>query len=277
MDWLAGLTALVVAPLAGGFLRGIDRRITARMQGRLGPPVWQAFYDFWKLWGQNSAGSLRHAVWVWGYLLFTIIAVFLLFARQNLLMIVMVLVLAGVCLALGAFSVSSPYAQLAAHRELIQLLAYAPLLLLTVTAIVLQTGTFQVAAVKAHQPDLLLSLPLVLVALLVVLVIKLRKSPFDMAATERVHQELGRGIFTEYSGRRLAISELTNWYELVLVLGLIALFAAQSWWAGLLLALTVYLGAIVLDNLTARLAWGWSLAVSWLGVGLILLNIVLAG
>ncbi len=50
-ELLVGLAALVLAPFVGGFLRGVDRRITARMQGRIGPPVRQPFYDFLKLWG----------------------------------------------------------------------------------------------------------------------------------------------------------------------------------------------------------------------------------
>ena len=40
---------LLLAPLFGGLLAGADRRITARMQGRVGPPLLQPFYDVLKL------------------------------------------------------------------------------------------------------------------------------------------------------------------------------------------------------------------------------------
>ena len=40
---------ILVAPVAGGLVMGIDRRITARMQGRYGPPILQPFYDVGKL------------------------------------------------------------------------------------------------------------------------------------------------------------------------------------------------------------------------------------
>ena len=36
---------LLLAPFIGAFLDGIDRKITARMQGRKGPSIWQPFYD----------------------------------------------------------------------------------------------------------------------------------------------------------------------------------------------------------------------------------------
>ena len=43
------LAFVLLAPLAGGLLAGIDRRVSARLQGRYGPPVLQPFYDVFKL------------------------------------------------------------------------------------------------------------------------------------------------------------------------------------------------------------------------------------
>jgi formate hydrogenlyase subunit 4 len=40
---------LLLAPVAGGLLAGVDRRLTAWMQGRVGPPILQPFYDVFKL------------------------------------------------------------------------------------------------------------------------------------------------------------------------------------------------------------------------------------
>lgn len=40
--------AVVGAPFVGGLLRGLDRKLTARLQGRIGPPITQPFYDFGK-------------------------------------------------------------------------------------------------------------------------------------------------------------------------------------------------------------------------------------
>ncbi len=276
-ELLIGLAALVLAPFVGGFLRGVDRRVTARMQGRIGPPVRQPFYDFLKLWAKAlSLPNKASLVWAWAYLLLTMVTVFMLFAGQDLLIIFFVLAFAAACLAFGAYSVRSPYAHIGAHRELLQILSYEPILLLTVVAIFLQTGTFMVSGVLEHGQPLLLTLPLAFVAVLVALGIKLRKSPFDISASEHAHQELVRGVYTEYSGRTLALIELAHWYQLVLILAFVALFWAQPLWAGVLLALGAYFLEFVVDNVTARLRWTWMLSISWgKGVGLVLLNIVL--
>jgi formate hydrogenlyase subunit 4 len=271
------LAALVLAPFVGGLLRGIDRKLTARMQGRIGPPIWQQFYDFFKLIGKARAATTKGSlVWIWGYLLLTMLTVFMLFAQQDLLIIFFILAFAGACLAFGAFSVRSPYSQIGAHREIMQMLSYEPILLLAVVAIFLQTGTFKVSGIFEYGQPLLFTLPLAFVAVLIALTIKLRKSPFDISASEHAHQELVRGVYTEYSGRFLALIELTHWYELVLILAFVALFWAQPLWVGVLLALAVYFLELIVDNVEARLQWNWMLSISWAaGVGLILLNIIM--
>ena len=40
---------ILLAPFAGAILAGIDRKISARMQGRQGPPIMQPLYDVGKL------------------------------------------------------------------------------------------------------------------------------------------------------------------------------------------------------------------------------------
>ena len=40
--------------LVGLFLSGVDRKIVARMQKRVGPPLLQPFYDFFKLCGKET-------------------------------------------------------------------------------------------------------------------------------------------------------------------------------------------------------------------------------
>lgn len=40
---------LFLAPVVGGLLAGLDRIVSARMQGRVGPPLFQPFYDVFKL------------------------------------------------------------------------------------------------------------------------------------------------------------------------------------------------------------------------------------
>lgn len=271
---LLPLAALILAPLAGGLLYGIDRKITARMQGRVGPPVLQPFYDFLKLWGKDTMVAVgANLVWVWAYLLFTLIAVFMFFMQQDLLIIFFVLAFAGACLVFGAFTVRSPYAHLGAHREILQMLSYEPILLLAAVAFFLETDTFLISGVFVSGEPLLPHLWPTFVAILIALGIKMRKSPFDLAASGHQHQELVRGIYTEFSGRQLALIELTHWYELVLVLAFIALFWAQPLWVGLLIAFGAFLLELLIDNIAARLRWSAMLGAAWVvGIGFIVIN-----
>ena len=45
---------LLAAPLIGGLLTGLDRKLTARLQGRMGPPVLQPFFDLLKLCSKEA-------------------------------------------------------------------------------------------------------------------------------------------------------------------------------------------------------------------------------
>ena len=151
---LTVLAAIVLSPFVGGLLFGIDRKLTARLQGRYGPPIVQPFYDFLKLWSKSRiVVNQSQMMYVYGYLLFTVTALCLLALRQDLLITIFVLAFGGVSLIMGAFAVKSPYANFGAQREILQMVAYEPILMLAAVAIYLQTGTFMVADIfKLEQP-----------------------------------------------------------------------------------------------------------------------------
>ena len=51
-----GIIAFAIAgPIIGCFLAGLDRIISARMQGRVGPPLLQPYYDVRKLFSKENA------------------------------------------------------------------------------------------------------------------------------------------------------------------------------------------------------------------------------
>ena len=49
MKVISAIIYIIFAGVLGGFLSGFDRKISARMQGRKGPPILQPFYDVFKL------------------------------------------------------------------------------------------------------------------------------------------------------------------------------------------------------------------------------------
>lgn len=270
------LVAIVAAPIAGGLLTGVDRILTARMQNRYGPPVLQPFYDFFKLMGKERITvNQTQMVYVLGHLFFAMASLGMLVLKQDLLMLIFVLAFSGISLIIGAMSVRSPYSKIGAQREIIQMMAYEPVLLLMVVGIYLTTKSFMIESIFQYGKPLLYNLPLVFLAFLYILTIKLRKSPFDFSTSHHGHQELIKGLTTEFSGPQLALIELTHWYDLVLLMGLISLFFAKPLWVGIVIALGCYFLEIVIDNISARVTWKWMLKATWLvGIGAAATNIV---
>jgi formate hydrogenlyase subunit 4 len=280
IDWytpLVILGTLVLAPVVGGLLMGIDRKLSARMQGRVGPPVVQPFYDLIKLFSKEALVSTKmQLVSVYLYLTSVVLSVVMLVLGQDLLVLLFVLALGSVSLILGAFSVRSPYSQLGAYRELLLLLSYEPLLALFVVGVYLATGSFMVRDIFRMEQPLLLTLPLFAVTQILVLAMKMNKSPFDISSSHHAHQEIVRGILTEFSGPYLGVIELTHWYELVLLLGMTALLWANNLWVGAALAIGSYFVVNVIDSITARMTWRWTLRVGWgIGIPLAVINLMM--
>ncbi|WP_031385649.1 respiratory chain complex I subunit 1 family protein [Desulfonatronum thiodismutans] len=274
--FLALIAGLFLAPLAVGVLTGVDRRVTARLQSRIGPPILQPFYDIAKLLGKEPMLANHWLAFCsLLYLAGAVTSVVLFFLQADLLLIFFVQAVGSVFLVIGAMTVPSPYSQIGAHRELLQIIAYEPLLILVIVGIFLTTGSFKIEAVYAMEQPLLFKLPLLFLVLGIALTIKLRKSPFDISASHHAHQEIVRGVYTEYSGPYLAIVEIAHWFEIVLILGLLSLFWSTSV-VGLVLLLGItYFVEILVDNTTSRMTWRWMLGTAWItGITFSLINLL---
>ncbi len=270
------IAALVLAPIAGGLISGVDRRVTAWLQSRYGPPILQPFYDVFKLLGKTPmVVNTWQALCAYVYVVAAALSVVLLFLGSDLLLIFFVLTVGAVFLVMGALASPSPYSQVGGQRELLQMLAYEPLLILVFAAIAMVTGSFKISAIFEHTRPLLYDIPLMFLVLGYALTIKLRKSPFDISACHHAHQELVRGVYTEYSGPYLAMIEIAHWYEVILILGFCALFWATSVTGMIVLLAITYFAEIIVDNVTARLTWRWMLK-SAVGMGVVLtvLNVI---
>lgn len=281
--WVRLILYLVAAPIVGGILAGWDRRITARMQSRLGPPIFQPFYDVLKLLKKENVVVRRSQnYYIFFFLILTIFTGGLFFAGADLLLVIFALTLAAIFFVLGAYKASSPYSFIGAERELIQMMAYEPMVLLTAIGMYMVTKSFHVDAIAGHRSLLVFTLPGIFLGFLYTLEIKFRKSPFDLSCSHHAHQELVRGITTEFSGRTLAMIEVAHWYENVFLLGWVYLFFAAIPALGLAVTLGVFLFVILVDNVFARLKWQMALKSAWavavvLGFGNILVLSLLSG
>ncbi|MDR1088756.1 MAG: NADH-quinone oxidoreductase subunit H [Coriobacteriales bacterium] len=260
---------VILGPLLGCFLTGADRIITARMQGRVGPPFLQPYYDVRKLLAKErrSLNSFQGYYLILA-LIMTILSGAFFFAGGNILLVVFLISLSSLFFIIAAYSTRSPYAEVGAGREIIQVLAYEPMIILLGVFFFLITDSFDTSAVASLELPLVVALPLVFAGLLFILTIKLRKSPFDLSFSHHAHQELVKGITTEMSGRSLAVVEITHWYENVLFLGYVGLFFVWAPPSTLILAvvvaLAVYFLEIVIDNSFARVKWQFMLSWSWI-------------
>ena len=264
------VTYIIFAPFVGGLTAGIDRKITARMQGRQGPPVLQPFYDVAKLLKKETV-VVNHVqiFYLLTFLVFVIFTGCLFFGGFDLLLVFFALTTANVFLLLAATSSHSPYAHMGANREMMQMLSYEPMVLLTAVGFYLATGTFRIREIVVMDgiPPFVL-LPGVFVGFVFILTIKLRKHPFDLATSHHAHQEMVKGITTEFSGEMFAITEVAHWYESVFLMGVVGLFFLNAKWWSILIALAgisiAYFVMILVDNTNARMKWQKMFRNSWL-------------
>lgn len=259
---------LILAPLIGGVISGLDRIVSARMQSRFGPPVLQPFYDVGKLFEkQNLTVNRFHGYYLICFLVFVLLSGAMFFAGDDLLLVIFAFTVADILLVLAGYSTNSPYSSIGAERELLQMLASEPMLLLTGVGFYLATGSFHVSDIcraGLNGKPLILYLPGVFLALVFVLTIKFRKSPFDLSTSHHAHQELIKGVTTEFAGPSLALFEIAHWYETVFLLGVIYLFFSFAPIAGVFVALLVYFLEVLIDNTNARIRWQFMLEAAWL-------------
>ncbi|MBE5855395.1 MAG: NADH-quinone oxidoreductase subunit H [Lachnospiraceae bacterium] len=268
-SWQVALAYIILAPFIGGFMTGLDRKISARMQGRRGPSVLQPFYDVSKLM-QKETKMVNHLqqFMVSGFLVFVAFTGALFFWGGDLLLVFFSLTLAGIFYVLTASCANAPFSSLAAQRELLQMMAYEPMVLLAAIGFYLATGSFQVREIAAASMSGIVVLPGFFLGFVFILTIKLRKSPFDLSTGQHAHQEIVQGLNSDLSGFVMGLVEIAHWYENVFLFGVIGLFIlnGQVWSipVALLVCFLVYFLEILVDNVCARVKWKLLFQSAWI-------------
>jgi ech hydrogenase subunit B len=255
---------VVFAPVFGGLVAGIDRRVTARMQSRVGPPLLQPFYDLGKLLQKRTRqiNPVQEPLLV-GHVVMMAATGAMLVGGTDLVFVTFVLALAAILLVLAAGSANSPYSFTGAERELIVLLASEPFLILMMVAICKVTAVNTLPAVLASPEMVALQIPGVVLTFLLVATIKLRKSPFDISTAHHPHQELVRGLTSDMSGRLLAYVDLAHWYESALLCVFTVLFFNWNVALGVAAFVVAYGLEVLVDNATSRVKWQLLLRSTW--------------
>ena len=263
-QWISIAVSLVAAPFIGALISGLDRKVTARMQGRKGPPVIQPFYDIIKLFSKQPIALHKlQILYAFLHLVFMMLVVVLLAMGQDLLMILFAHAFSTICLVLGGMSVRSPYSRIGSMRKIMQMLAYEPILILIIVAIYLQTDSFLASSVMNMPKPMLWSMPLLFLAFLCAVAIKLNKSPFDVSTSHHAHQELIKGITVEYAGPYLGIIEIAHFYETAILFFIIMVFWQTNLYIGFGLETLAFVAILILDNTFSRLTTTWMLKYMW--------------
>ncbi len=240
---------IILAPILGGLLYGGERVLRARMQRRQGPPFLQPFYDMFKLLDKRTLIiHAPHALLAIAHFFVLWLSVAAIFLGWNLLYIIFLHLFAQLLLVVAGYSVRSVYSHLGSNRELLMVVAYEPILIFVSVGFYLVSGSFEIAEIL-KTGGYLTQLPLLFAALLVIVPIKVKKSPFDVG---EAHQEIVGGVEVEYSGVFYEFLYMSRFLEYIFIYSFVYLFGGDSSWAGMLLVAGVFLLVNLADNATAR-------------------------
>jgi ech hydrogenase subunit B len=265
MEIYIAIAYVILGPLVGGLMDGYDRIVTARLQGRVGPPLLQPFYDLRKLFTRRIPPVNRLQVpLIASHLVFAVLTGILFFYGSDILLIIFVLTLASVFLVLAAYSTGSPYSTIGADRELLLMTAYEPMIIIALVGLFGVAKSFNFYEILRSPTPACIYLPGIYLGLVFVLMMKLRKSPFDISTSHHAHQELVMGLTADMGGPALGLVELAHWYESVYLYALVLLFFGSNWIVAIIGVSFTFSLIIFLDNVTARMKWGLVISLAWL-------------
>jgi len=242
IEWLF---LVAVIPL-GLLFEGIERKLTARFENRLGPPIWQPFYDVAKLLQKGDSDSRAKdnmffrvcpALYLLAsFTLFLFLPFQLVAFEYDFILIIYISVLCSGLYVLAGFASNSPFGIVGSMREVIPMVAAEMVLAVVVFSFMVANKVTSFAAYPAGMP--FLAAPLAAVCLLFVAIIEIKITPFD---TAEAPTEIMHGYSTEFSSRGLAAIEIAKYLKLLFFSFLITflLFGHLDIWLFLPISLVV--------------------------------------
>ncbi len=231
--------------LAGMLLCGIDRKLVAKMQKRVGPPVLQPFYDFFKLCGKETivpAAAERITFMLSPLVGLAALVVIQLFIPVfgftafsgigDIIVILYLLLVPALAMILGGAASGSPYAGVGLSREMVTVISCELPLVLVLLAVAKTVGSAigtglcfslsEIAEYQAINGSLITKISMLPAAAAMLLIIpgETGNHPFDAAEAET---EICEGMLAEYSGAPLGVFKLSH---AVKMLSLTSLFVA---------------------------------------------------
>ena len=233
--------------LAGMLLCGIDRKLVAKMQKRVGPPILQPFYDFFKLCGKETiipaaaskttflmAPLVGLAALVVIQLFIPVFSFSAFSGMADVIVILYLLLIPAMSIILGGAASGSPYAGVGLSREMVTIISCELPLVLVLLAVAKTVGSAMgtglcfslsdIAAYQAMNGSLITKLSMIPAAAAMLLIIpgETGNHPFDAAEAET---EICEGLLAEYSGAPLGVFKLSHAIKMLTLTSLfVALF-----------------------------------------------------
>jgi formate hydrogenlyase subunit 4 len=228
------LLVLLLAPL----LTGVTRKVRARLLRRRGPSILQPYRDLVRLMrkevvlAENASWLFRvipylifAATWVAASLVPTFGAGLLFSWTADLIAIIALLGSARFFLALAGLDVGTSFGGIGSSREVMIASLAEPAMLMVVFTLALVAGSTQLSVIAAFMTSsevgLRVSLGLALFALIMVAIAENARIPVDNPATHLELTMVHEAMVLEYSGRHLALIDLTSSLKLLLYASLI--------------------------------------------------------
>lgn len=231
--WVVGIIVLPLLAFAVSVLfLGVSRKVTARIQRRYGPPLYQPVIDVVKLLAQQE--NVSHGVvfdagvmLALGGSIATVLFIPVgglhpLSTGGDLLVVLYLMLLAPLGLALAAGAAGNPNASIGVSRKLILALGYEVPFLLALLAVMVQAETTSLVEIARSQQASVLGwglfrVPLSALAVCLVLPAMLGLRPFDMVTAP---QEIASGPLVEFGGKYLALAALQSALHSYIVIAL---------------------------------------------------------
>ncbi len=225
--YLLVFPGFLFASVFGLIVGWIERKVSARVQFRVGPPFFQNFYDVFKLWGKEII-LIRNTP----YFIF-VVAPIIAFATVimtstlvgvtffygigiggDLLFIIYLMVIYSVAMILGASSTGNVYSSIGAGREMKMLISDELAFVLVILVPIIHAGyKIDLTQILAYQSanGMIIGTASGIIAFIVgilCLQAKMGMIPFDIAEAET---EIVEGPLMEYSGPLLAFWKLAHY------------------------------------------------------------------
>ena len=228
------LLVLLLSPL----LTGLVRKVKARLLRRQGPPLLQPYRDLLRLMRKDvvlaeNASWLFRAIpyivfagtWVAASLVPTFASGLLFSWSADLIALVALLGSARFFLALAGLDVGTSFGGIGSSREVMIASLAEPAMLMIVFTLALVAGSTQLSAIAAHmvsgEVGLRVSLGLALLGLIMVAIAENGRIPIDNPTTHLELTMVHEAMVLEYSGRHLALIDISSELKLLLYISVI--------------------------------------------------------